>query len=263
MEIEPRKPNPAAGRRSDEQSADLQERCHELDQRVRAGLRAGRAALWLTAEALYEFDAHSGWSALGYRTRGDWLADPEVGMTERSYQRLVRVWREAVIRRKLDPPALARLDVSKVEIALAAVEEGSARLSDALADAEALGWRDLRRKYARPALPRARPAEGRQASGRPSVPDKASGVSPCRPGDASDGPKLAPGASESVPDEPGEDETARQLERWLAFYNEVRQAAATGQPLPRVNAQVIVPGLDGLAHLLEAAGVRGIDRLMP
>jgi hypothetical protein len=237
MELEPRDPHREASQPKKDLT-DLQQHCHELERRVKAGLRAGRAAMWVTAAALYEFDRHSGWSALGYRTRADWLADPEVGMTERSYQRLVRVWREAVIRRQLDPPALARLDLSKVEIVLAAVDEGSAKLPDALADAEALGWRELRRKYSRPALPWAHPTTEQTTSHGPSFPDAGSGAS-------------------------REDEAMRQLELWLALYNEVRQAAAAGEPLPRINAQVIVPGLDALAYLLQAAGVRGINRLMP
>lgn len=259
MDPEPREPTPAG--RSTDDLAERHQRCHELDQRVKAGLRAGRAAMWMTAEALYEFDRHSGWSTLGYGTRADWLADPEVGMTERSFQRLVRVWREAVIRRELEPPALARLDLSKVEIVLAAVDDGLVKLPDALADAEALGWRELRRKYARPAPSRALPSPDRPARDHAARPDP--GALPTAPGPAAAARRTAVPDPRLASSQPPEDETTRQLERWLAFYNEVRQAAATGQPLPRVNARVIVPGLDALAHLLEAAGVHGIDRLMP
>jgi hypothetical protein len=263
MESEPREPNSESQAAGDELTA-RQQRCRELDQRVKAALRAGRAAMWMTAEALYAFDAQAGWSALGYSTRGDWLADPEVRITERSYQRLVRVWREAVIRRRVDPPALARLDVSKVEIVLAAIEVGSAKLPDALADAEALGWRELRQKYARPPLQRPRTSEDPPPEpDKPRLPDTPSGASPARLGEGAARPAHEPADPDVAPDKRKKDETERQLAQWLAFYNEVRQAAATGQPLPRVAAQVIVPGLDALAHLLEAAGVRGIDRLMP
>ena len=262
MDLESREPNPERKTGHDE-LAERQQQCYELDQRVKAGLRAGRAAMWMTAEALYDFDRHAGWSALGYRARADWLADPEVGITERSYQRLVRVWREAVIRRRIEPPALARLDLSKVEIVLAAVDEGSARLPGALSDAEALGWRELRRKYARAGSAHSGGPRWPSGAGRP--PALSAGAEVTRTGDeeASEPPALAPAQPEPAGTGLEKEEFDRQLERWLALYGEVRQAADTGQALPQVNASLIVPGLDALAHLLQAAGISEIDRLMP
>jgi hypothetical protein len=262
MDLESREPNPE---RTTEQNelAERQRQCYELDQRVKAGLRAGRSAMWMTAEALYDFDKHAGWSTLGYRARADWLADPEVGITERSYQRLVRVWREAVIRRRIEPPALARLDLSKVEIVLAAVDEGSARLPDALSDAEALGWRELRRKYARARSAHSGAPRWPSGAGRPSAVSAGAALRKAGNEEASQPPALAPAQPEPAGASREKEEFDRQLQRWLALYGEVRQAADTGQPLPRVNASLIVPGLDALAHLLQAAGIRGIDRLMP
>lgn len=191
--------------------------------------------------------------------RADWLADSDVRMPERSYERLVRVWREAVIRRKLDPPALARLDPFKVEIVLAAVDRGSARLPDALSDAEALGWRQLRRKYAR-----AMPPHGSEPKGLPA-PDQPSATPETAEARATQevSRALAPAGRAVERGARGKSEPDPQLERWLALYNEVRHAADTGQPVSRANASVIVPGLDALAHLLGAEGVSGIDRLMP
>jgi hypothetical protein len=247
-------------RRSHEDLTARHERCKQLDQLVKTGLKAGRAAMWATAEALYHFDEESAWTVLGYRSRAEWLADPEVAMTERSYQRLVRVWREAVVRREIDPSSLARLDVSKVEIVLPAVERGWSQLAEALADAEALGWRGLRRKYGRPS---------ERSSVTPKESDPAPpGSSPRAQPRPAHGAQSAPPAlahAEARSEEHFQDEmdVPTPLDQWLALYDELRRAVASGDRVPRVNGSVIVPGLDALAHLLEAAGVREVDGLLP
>src|SRR5690349_14494914 len=52
-----------------------------------------RASCWKMAEALAEFDLHRGWLRLGYESKAEWLADPEISMTESTYFRLVGAWR--------------------------------------------------------------------------------------------------------------------------------------------------------------------------
>jgi hypothetical protein len=62
-----------------------------LDQRIREALAAGRRSIWEAARALAEFDAENGWTALGYDTLAEWLADPEISMSRATYYRMVRV----------------------------------------------------------------------------------------------------------------------------------------------------------------------------
>jgi hypothetical protein len=116
---------------------------------IKAGLRAGREAMWVVAKGLHEFDEQSGWTALGYEKLGEWLADPDIGMTRSTFYRLVQVYRELVVRRQVSTEHLATLDVSKVQIVLPSVKSGTASLDDALDDVQALGAKDLREKYMR------------------------------------------------------------------------------------------------------------------
>jgi hypothetical protein len=125
------------------------ERAYELDQRIKAATRDGRQAMWDLAAALHEWDEENGWTALGYETLTDWLADPEIGMARSSFFRLVQSYRELVVRRQLPAGDLAEYDVTKVQIVLPKVKAGSVKLADALADVRDLGSRDLRTKYMR------------------------------------------------------------------------------------------------------------------
>jgi hypothetical protein len=121
--------------------------CFQLHNSVVAALKEGRASLWKLAEALHEFDEHAGWIRLGYDTKSEWLADPEVSMTQRTFRRLVRAWRVLHLRFGVDRPTLATLEVSKVDIVLPAIEKGSHSLREALDDVQTLGARDLRETY--------------------------------------------------------------------------------------------------------------------
>ncbi|HEY5342714.1 MAG TPA: hypothetical protein VIJ66_03540 [Solirubrobacteraceae bacterium] len=113
---------------------------------VRA-LADGREALWRLAEALYAFDEIRGWLRLGYDTLGEWLADADVTMSRNYYNRLVRVWRDLVIERQVDPELLRPIHLSKVIVVQAQIAAGRVRVDKALGDAQALGEADLREKY--------------------------------------------------------------------------------------------------------------------
>jgi len=132
---------------TDSEREQLAAQAHELDQTIRDGIAAGRRALWDVARALYEFDEIAGWISLGAESKTEWLADPEIGMSSATYYQLVRLHRSLVVNRKIDSKRLENLDTSKVRLVLPRVEMGKIKLDEALDDAEALGWRDLRDKY--------------------------------------------------------------------------------------------------------------------
>lgn len=143
-------PAPRARELTAEEAEERVKHCFDLHTSVIAGLRAGRVALWDTAAALHEFDEERGWSALGgYDTLGDWLADPEIGMTKSTYYRLVGSYRELVINRQLSQEAVKDLDVSKVALVLPAIKAGTVTADEGLSDAQEMGWRDLREHYSK------------------------------------------------------------------------------------------------------------------
>jgi hypothetical protein len=121
--------------------------CFRLDQEIKANLRAGRESMWDVARSLYEFDAMSGWTGLGFDSLGDWLADPELGMSRAHFYKLVGVYHEMAILRKIDESRLKQIEPVKVQIVLPAIKSGRVQVGDALDDAQALGRRDLRERY--------------------------------------------------------------------------------------------------------------------
>lgn len=123
------------------------EQCYEIEQRIKDAMHTGRTAIWMLAEALYDFDEERGWSALGYESLSHWLADPDIAMTRTTYYRMIGQWRALVIEHQIDRERLEELDVSKVEIVLPAVRAGKKTLEEALDDATTMGRRDLREEY--------------------------------------------------------------------------------------------------------------------
>jgi hypothetical protein len=123
------------------------EHCQQLHTQIAASLRAGREALWLFAKAVYEFDQEHGWSALGYDTLNDYLADPEIAVRRSTYFQARKRYEKIVIQRGVQSNRLDSLDPSKVDLVLPAIEQGKVELNEALDDVEALGSRDLREKY--------------------------------------------------------------------------------------------------------------------
>jgi hypothetical protein len=135
---------------SQEEHQQLVNDCFTIEQRIKAGMRKGREALWEVAEEMYKFDEARGWLVLGYETLGEWLADPEISMPRSTFNRLVQAWGDLVVVRKVDPPTLATLDLSKTSLVLAALRAGEVSTDKALADVQSMGANDLRKQYSKP-----------------------------------------------------------------------------------------------------------------
>ena len=203
---------PPARELSPEEWDAVVKRATDIEDRIRQAIGAGRLALWALIEAAYEFEEEQGWIALGYDSKDEWLAQPEIGISRTQFFRMVRTWRTLVIRRQVDVPTLVRLDTSKVGIVLGAIEASRVDVEEALADADALAVRDLRTKYMRP--------EDEQ-DGRSHAHSDA---------DATD--DADPGASATEAVEAGsEPENERRLEK---AWHDVGTALASNQQLPRV-----------------------------
>jgi hypothetical protein len=129
---------------------EIQERAREmyaLDQQIRAGLNKGREGLWEAARALHAFDAQSGWSALDYESVRHYCADPEIGISKSTYYNMIAAYDQTVVRRQIDFDRVKQRDRSKVDIVLKKVRAGEKSIDEALDDASALGYRDLRDLY--------------------------------------------------------------------------------------------------------------------
>lgn len=120
------------------------------DQQFREGLRGSRSGLWRAAEAAYRFHQSAGWLALGYDTLGEYLADPDITLSRRTFFRMTQAWQEMVVLRQVDAETIDKLDLTKVSIALPALKSGEAQVEDVIADVESLAARDLREKYTTP-----------------------------------------------------------------------------------------------------------------
>jgi len=206
---------------TDRQRDDRVKRCRDLELTVKLALGAGRSALWMMAEALYAFDEESGWTALGYETRAEWLADPEISMTSSTYSRLTRSWRSLVVNRGVDAGRLGTLDLSKVDIVLPAIESGRVSMEDGLEDAGARGARDLREKYvgggAEAALTGAAALNGTGGMNG-----------------ATDRPMALTEAQDA----------------WRALEEALTDGLASGAMNPRIPADLIQPGIAGVTAIL-------------
>jgi hypothetical protein len=135
-----------------------------------AGLGHAHRGLALAAEACWCLHREEGWVALGYRNISHYLASPELAMSRSQFYAFADMWQTYVVDGGVEGKRLCA--PSKLEIPLPALKAGKVTATEALADAEALGLRDLRAKY-RGDRDDAREEEGdgRSAkSGRPDFP---------------------------------------------------------------------------------------------
>jgi hypothetical protein len=121
---------------------------HQSHELLMLGLGRTREGLVITGQACYELAESEGWLALGYEKLTDYLADPNVSLTRTTFYDFAAVHRRFVIEAQIPEQRLAAADHSKLVLALPAVIAGKVTVEDALADAESLGWRDMRKHYA-------------------------------------------------------------------------------------------------------------------
>lgn len=147
MPEHPEFPQPKARELSKGEADALVHAAFECERELKARIAQVHAGTWAVAEALYSFHGLQGWTLVGYETLEEFLAQPEIGMSRRSFFRLVQAWRDLHVVRQVPAPALSEVEPSKVYEVLPAVMRGDVSPQDALDDAKALGLRDLREKY--------------------------------------------------------------------------------------------------------------------
>lgn len=233
---------------AEQSDADIQrsrDKALKIAKRIEATLQRGRKVSWDLAAALYAFREERGWLALGYEKLGDWLAEPEIGLSWATFDRMIRIHREFVIQRGLDSSALTKMDPSKADIVLPALKAGDVLLQDAKADVESLAWRDLREKYVKP-------SEDEPAEPEPPANEVLGEPQSDVEGEVVEGEVIGVGDTRDLSAaEAGELDDA--LGDWHLLLNELREAAVSGQDFPRVSAIGIQPGLEALEKLIASA----------
>lgn len=146
---------------TEEQKEELAHQAFELERKIRARVDAGRQAWWDLAEVLYEFHEVRGWELLGYDTLEEFLGQPEIGMSRRSFFRAVQVWRDLAVVKKLPTSDLKEVEPSKAVEVRPAIMSGSVKPEKALDDAKELSVRDVVEKYRPSAIAR----HGQQPNG--------------------------------------------------------------------------------------------------
>lgn len=121
------------------------ERAQTAHEQLLTGLRHANAGLALAAQACHSLRLEEGWSALGYDSMSQYLADPEIGMSRTTFYNLADIWEQYVVRGGQDQRLLC--SPTKLEIPLPALKAGEVTPEEALTDAQTLGQRDLRIKY--------------------------------------------------------------------------------------------------------------------
>jgi hypothetical protein len=140
----------------------------EVEQRILATARILREAWVDLARDLYEFFTQSLWRDLGHFSFDEWAETPSVGFGRRWAYEHIRIYRELVVLRDVEPDRLRTLEPSKVQQVLPAISRKAVSIDRALADVESLSRNDLRERYA----PR---GAGSTQTAAGSVPDDSTG----------------------------------------------------------------------------------------
>lgn len=74
---------------------------------------------------LYEFHHLEQWKELDYDSFNAFLADPDVNITRRTAYRMMRVWREYVVKLEVEPEKLLAIGGTKLDMIAAHVDENN------------------------------------------------------------------------------------------------------------------------------------------
>lgn len=118
-----------------------------LERKIKVSYAHVHVAWWALSEQLYQFHEGGYWSALGYETLDEFLAQPDLGLSRRQFFRMTKIWRDLVVVRQIDPEKLAEIEPSKMREVAPAIMRGDVSVDDAIDDAKSLGYRDVRAKY--------------------------------------------------------------------------------------------------------------------
>ena len=127
--------------------SDATAAAHDTHERLLAAQAREQAGFADVCRASFELRETDGWARLGYRSIGEYLAQPEVTMRRSSFYERAAIWEWYVVTGGLDPARLSRVGWYKLKVTLGAVIAGRVDAGTAIDDGVALAAGDLRAKY--------------------------------------------------------------------------------------------------------------------
>lgn len=132
---------------TEEEIAEAAALAYDLEQRIKGAVLVAHAAWWELARATHEFHELQGWTLLGHDSLAAFLAQPDVGMKERSFHYARRTWRDLAVVKEIPMETLKDVEPSKAREVVPAIMRGDVEPEDALDDARGLSYRDVVEKY--------------------------------------------------------------------------------------------------------------------
>jgi hypothetical protein len=202
------------------------EESHAIHTAILSALERGRAAVWDLAEQYYELSERRGWKALGYETLRDYLGQPEVAYGESAFWALVRLHERLLVQGKLDPERVHRLEWTKANYVMKALNGGSATIENAVSDVETLSRSDLIEKYVPKQPPASLHPDG-DAEGKAAITENVDGTAREDDDDPPDGTDY-PDGEVAYKGVLIQKEELLRLQRWEAARDDIRAALTSG-----------------------------------
>jgi len=141
---------PARTPSDEERQAEVEE-AFELQQGLKKARRIANEAGLELARWCYVCNEAMVWHKVEQDiSKEAWLADPEISMNRRTFDRFAYLWRETQVLRQIPATTVGHIEPTKLEIAIQAVNKGRAPLAQAISDADMLSKRGLLEKYVDP-----------------------------------------------------------------------------------------------------------------
>lgn len=129
------------------EASDVTRSAHDAHEQLLLATQNMRGLSMVVARACHQLRVAEGWQHLGYSSLNEYLAQPELGMSRRTFMYLAAIWDTFHVKGGIPVERLVEADWTKLAETLRAVGAGACTTEDAISDAIALGFRDLREKY--------------------------------------------------------------------------------------------------------------------
>jgi hypothetical protein len=139
--------SPGAETRLEKADQKLIDRAFTLERQLKKAIGMETGAWWAQAKIAYEVHQERAWELLGYEQIGEWLAQPDIGMTRSGFFKRSQTWRDLVEVKHIEVETLKEIEPSKAMEVRPAIMKGDVKPEQALSDAENLSFRDVIEKY--------------------------------------------------------------------------------------------------------------------
>ena len=119
----------------------------DLERKIKHAVGRVHESWWELSEYLYLFHEGGYWGALGYTTLEEFLGQPDLGLKRSTFFQMTKLWRDLIVVKQLPPSDLKEIEPSKVREVAPSIMRGEVEAEDALDDARAMSYRDIKTKY--------------------------------------------------------------------------------------------------------------------